>query len=275
MKPEDHDKITGKAIEIYYEHTYSDLSAQLLMNYYKVKGAASQEDKSPLYSRATNWHFFKQNEKLQPTNLLLFKVRPTSEYRVNKLRQELEENTEKLRVTVIGRILHHIQDMSTPTHTVPVYHGPIVKDSFEDYSMKNTESELKTIDINIQEFDELKAETIHDINSIYTNAAHETLNYLYDDPSSEFEFDNGEKAGWDLFWKRYSESSDDCAKNSGFGCYGPLGKQYGNTVVQLNGTTRKIDSEVYKKLHRWVLRKQLLDSLRTFISIESQQLNNY
>ncbi len=269
MKPEDHDKITGKAIEIYCEHTNSDFSAQLLMNFHKVKGGAYLEDKSPLFTRITNWHFFKQNKQLQPINLFLFKLNPTSELRVKKLELELNNNTAKQGEKLIGRILHHIQDMSTPAHIVPVYHGLLVKDSFEDYSKKNTETELKTIYIDTQEFEELHTENINDIMSIYNNAAHETLSYLYNDQSSGFELDHGEQAGWDLFWKRFSNSSSNCAKANGFGCYGPLGKQYGNTEVELNGKIRKIDSEVYRSLHRWVLHKQIKDSLKMFIAVES------
>ena len=34
---------------------------------------------------------------------------------------------------LVGRILHHVQDMSTPSHVVPVYHGLVVKDRFETH----------------------------------------------------------------------------------------------------------------------------------------------
>jgi len=34
---------------------------------------------------------------------------------------------------VSGRLTHHIQDMSTPSHVVPVYHGPGLKDEYENF----------------------------------------------------------------------------------------------------------------------------------------------
>ena len=252
----------------------------------KVMDGAEEADTSPILTRITNWHFFKQNEYLVPTTvyyayLIPLPVTPTSdsilEYRLNKLVHELEKDVPKNLEKLTGRIMHHVQDMNTPAHVVPVYHGVKLKDCFEGYSSKHIESELTSIDITEDEYDALCSENNSDVLLIYNLAARNTLHYLYDDPSGQFEIHNSDKSlqiGWKLFWKRFGDDLSDCCKQPfedipGFGCYGPLGEQFGQDPLTLQGENFCIDPRVYKQLHRWVLREQIINSLRTLIAIDS------
>lgn len=283
MKPQDHVKITRKAIEIYHRYAQSDFSQLLFENSSKVERGSDLEDLFPLHARISNWHFFKQNTILRPTTVYYLPIIPTSEVvlqrRIDKLKSVLELDSPARIGKLIGRVLHHIQDMSTPAHVVPVYHGLKQHDSFEDYSyLKGKHDraalELQTIDISAQEYAVIHSECNNDIMSIYTAAAHETLRHLYDDPTGVFRLADGTAAGWDLFWIRYSDDMTDCkirpnTSVPGFGCYGQLGEDYGNTTVDLDGVRHEIDPEEYKGLHRWVLRKQIIDSLKTLLAIDS------
>jgi len=271
MKPDDHRRITQKSIQIYHKHAKTSLSTLLVNNTKKVELGAKQEDTTPPYTRITNWHFYKQNKKLQPTTVYFLKiiplpVIPTSEHRISDLISRMKARPTKSQAKLIGRILHHIQDMSTPAHVVPIYHGPKLHDSFEDYSVKYSDSELLNIDIDTHEYESLCSENNSNIMSIYTNAANETLHYLYDNPKNTFEFKNGAQGVWDMFWKRCSDDTMDCIthpydKVQGFGCYGPYGQKF--------GISDDIGPDVYKKMHRWILRKQIIDSLRALIAIDS------
>ena len=55
----------------------------------------------------------------------------------------------------------------------------------------------------------------------------------------------------------------------GFGCYGPFGEKYGEASVELHGKSYRVDSGIYRQLHRWVLREQIVDSLRTLIAVDA------
>ena len=286
MKAKDHVQLTRKALEVFADLSQDNFSATLLKNRHEVEIGAEREDFSPLYTRITNWHFYKQNEHLCPgvvyyLTFLPLKVKPTSEIiltqRIGELLQILHAESPKRLGRAIGRILHHIQDMSSPAHVVPVYHDPHLQDSFEEYSCRNIATKLKSIDITKKDLDGIYAEKQANIFQIYYNAANSTLKYLYEDHDSRFSLDcegEGLEMGWDVFWKRAGDIRDDCWRQPykalpGFGCYGPLGGNYGDATVSLKGKACRIDPETYKKLYRWVVRKQIFDSLRTLIAVES------
>jgi len=277
--------LTAKAIKIFADYCRSDFAALLQRRTKEVEEGAGKEDISPLYTRITNWHFFKENHKLRPKiifygNIIPLRVTPTSEIILKgRIEQFLQLNSPGRQAVLLGRILHHVQDMSTPAHAVPVYHGPLLKDSFENYSTANIKAELQSLAITRAEYDALCAGNKSDIMAIYTNAGHKTLRQLYDNPCSRFEI-RGEgneikEIGWDLFWRRSGAEGDGCAqkpfsKIPGFGCYGPLAEQFGKSWLELSGKSYRIDPEVYRQLHSWVLREQVIDSLRTLIFIESR-----
>ena len=286
MKAKDHVQLTRKTLEVFDELSQDDFSAELLKTRHEVEIGAEREDFSPLYTRITNWHFYKQNEHLCPgvvyfLTFLPLKVTPTSELiltqRIGELLQILHTGSPRRLGRAIGRILHHIQDMSSPAHVVPVYHDPQLQDSFEEYSCRNIAPTLKSIDITRKDLDGIHAEKQANIFQIYCNAANTTLKYLFEDHESRFTLNSESevlKMGWDLFWKRANDVRDDCWRQPykalpGFGCYGPLGGNYGDATVDLKGKVCRIDPETFRKLYRWVVRKQLIDSLRTLIAVKS------
>lgn len=284
MKASDHRKVTRKAVQIFDDFAQTQFSAMLLKNVHQVAYGADKEDTLLPHTRATNWHFFKQNELLQPAIVWFgyffpLPVTPTSDRvlrrRIRQLQAGFKADSPGKKSKRVGRVLHHVQDMSTPAHVVPVYHGPEVRDSFEDYSPIHIVAELAEIEVTKTAYTQLCAEQNTDILAIYKQAAHNALHHLYDDPAAQFEINDGVKTqsgGWDLFWKPFGDTTHGCAKPPykrlpGFGCYGPLGQAYGKEAVKLEGKPCIIRPEVYRKLHGWVLREQVLNSLRTLMAI--------
>lgn len=100
----------------------------------------------------------------------------TSENILNKRIKEFEELVEKnsfKRYNKFGRILHHIQDMSTPSHVLPIYHGPKfplylspkkIEDYFETFMCKNNDNiTLKNVHIPLSDNSD------NNINSFFSN----------------------------------------------------------------------------------------------------------
>ena len=103
--------------------------------------------------------------------------------------------------------MHHIQDHSTPSHAVPIYHGPGLLDQFEVYgetyawqievlNNSGTGSRL-TLSITDEEIVEVAQPITMNtadegfINDLYENTAQETLSYIHDNHIEIFQ--NGEQ----------------------------------------------------------------------------------
>lgn len=285
MKAADHRRLTRKAIELFHIFTGSELSAYLVQNSGLVEQGAEDADYHPFATRITHWHFYPENNALRPKTFYLggivpLPVTPTSqhilEFRVKELRQEFEKDHPFRVEELIGRILHHIQDMSTPAHVVPVYHGPKLKDSFEEYSLRHSEAILEDIVFDVAEYHALKADQQEDILAIYHAAARETLRLLYDEPEERFYIlADGEElvGGWRKFWLRYAEAGNQCAQPpldgyQGFGCYGLFGQHFGETRLEHEGVSYQLDPVHYQRLHRRLLNKQVIDSVHALMLID-------
>ncbi len=214
-----HKTITRLAIDLCQKHLLEDVLDC------KQKDAIIQgsedEDEKDLYLRATNWHFYKSNDKIPARKWFLLKI--TSENildkRIKKFEGLVEKNSFK-RYNKFGRILHHIQDMSTPSHVLPIYHGPKfplylspkkIEDHFETFMYKNDDN-ITLEDVHIPSSDN----NINSFFQIYDNAAHEMLEML----KNGFYIDSkhSQKLPYSLFWKCHTE--EEFSKIKGFGVYG-------------------------------------------------------
>jgi len=86
-------------------------------------------------ARALNWHFYRREGSPIPERTRWLRMRPTSEHifaaHLAKMQSYAVDDPRRYRY--LGRIVHHIQDMSTPSHVRPVYHDPLVHDHFESF----------------------------------------------------------------------------------------------------------------------------------------------
>ncbi|QUE91514.1 hypothetical protein [Pseudomonas sp. SCA2728.1_7] len=77
--------------------------------------------------RATNWHFYNRNKKLEPFWFANRSLDVIFSKRIEKLNELLAEpDADPVAVyEQAGRVLHYIQDMSVPGHVVPAYHAKL------------------------------------------------------------------------------------------------------------------------------------------------------
>ena len=281
MNPCDHIKLTKKAIELYLSHADSKHS-RLFGDYQRVLWWGSvKEDIYPFHVRLTHWHFFPENAALQPRKTKVlgreFTRYPTSnricERRVKQLEREIARGKSKGVFELIGRILHHVQDMSTPAHVAPVYHGPLAPDSYESYSKKHIKDRLGSVDVSSHRFEALRSELRGSVD-LYDKCARATLDYLYHS-GREFpcSVDGGAiQAGWDMFWARSSDKDGDRAVmgHKGFGRYGALGKHFGKTRVEADGKAYQVAPDVFQTLHQDLVQKAVEDSLQVLMFAEAR-----
>lgn len=172
MKGEAHKFITEKVLK-YFAEEFQFSENEI----YWIARGTNMEDYMPLTSRLFKWHFYRSNSFIKKH--IGLGVNPTSETRLKTLIARIkwpwgDEN----KAEMLGNIIHHIQDMSTPTHVVPIYHGPDLKspklkilDPYEEYMMDKIKEMdfLSTIDQSI---------TPRDWFDIYDSTAKLSLEYL-------------------------------------------------------------------------------------------------
>jgi hypothetical protein len=181
-----------------------------------IQGADDEDTTEPV-NRATNWHFYRaKNSTIPKRTRLLFKT--TSEDILNKRIDSMSDsdtNSEAF-YNYLGRIIHHIQDMSTPSHVMPIYHGPkvplklgwgMIDDHFESFMEKN-DSQISAEDVDTP----ISIDDIKDYEDIYKKAADDMLQNIL--KVEEVIADRP----YSLFWKHCTE--EEYSKVKGFGVYG-------------------------------------------------------
>ncbi len=289
MKVSDHMDITNYAVDLYWMFSPTELADKFKFNVDDIQEGARSIRNGALDAGARNLHYFNHNNRFEPKKVKLFgafhiyTLYPTAEHILKKYVQELSRNISegisKYTFILIGKILHLVQDMSSPAHVIPVYHSHKMRDSFEVRLNSRMGFYLSNFNINQDRFNRVCEPTSNDmcIEHIYRNAALTTLERIHKS-NSEFRVEiNGEsrRVGWDLFWK-YDEQSDIgfCKKREikidGFGCYGPLGKFFGKEQIQVRNNKYKVNNSVYDDLCNYVVRKSIEDSLRVLVCVDNQ-----
>ena len=296
MKAKVHKKITRKALELFLR--YSDDAEKTRFEIYRddiVQGSV-EADYFPLSDRATNWHFYKENSLLEPTKIGAIKVYPTSDVILAKRLSQFRENIAMARKLEVlgddaredafeyaGRVLHHIQDTSTPSHVTPIYHGPdfpfnqvdgalIVPDYFEDYTAKSGRLNrlIDLLDLSQEDFEGLRSELPDSVMSLYETAATESLDLLFEDiPTSFIEgVVDGEVTPIPLsmFWQR-NEQAPANGRIKGFGTFGPLHRFFANPdqTIEVDGKRYAVSEAALDKLCQTLFEKMLRDSVQALI----------
>ena len=129
MKPAVHKRLTEVAIALCGER----LSSEMRSFASEIAKGSVYEDNVSL-ERLFNWHFYRSADSTIPRRFYGF-MRPTSEHILLKHIQKMLRHgkKERERYEQLGRVLHHIQDMSTPSHVLAIYHDPATIDQFEAF----------------------------------------------------------------------------------------------------------------------------------------------
>lgn len=277
MKKEDHQRITRSAINAYLDRCSGVLFKSVLEKY-GIKIVRATETEDVWYSnwdRPFHWHFYKHKDNPNPDHFhyLGSKMTVYSHHVFNQHVDEFSKNLTalasydrtispdnhsftlalKAMFESVGGMLHHIQDMSTPSHVVPVFHGTpapgefkAVGDQFETFSADNIEKYLEKC-FSQEDLDAAVAAGSGDdsFNKIYETAAEDTLRFLR---TAKFTATIGTIRNTDvpcsLFWQEYDYARDPLRgkETAGFGQYGPLEKFFGKKNLQKTDDSRIIDA---------------------------------
>ncbi len=290
MHKNDHKKITDFTINN-FKSIFSKKFQQVLTKKnnkkdYFISYAAVIEDEG-FFKRIKNWHFYKsENSKyLNPFCSLLGKEYPSSRKIMMEYIDKLATSKDNINDTLIlaGRIIHHIQDMSTPAHVVPIYHGlsshpidfPRKKDGFEKFSKDNIDYYLSNlskeiINTNIQN---------HSINSditlieLYDNVANKTLDYLNSDSVNfNITIDSQlEKVSSTLFWIPFDIKDIKNKKTDGWGKYGILNDKFGKTTtVTIDKKEYKICFKDYEHIYIHFITQMVTDTLAVLMYLDKK-----
>ncbi len=214
---QDHRALTEAAIDA---ATASGAAPGLAEHRGAVVHGATAEDLN-LHVKWTGWHHF-----YRPEGRLGSAVRRGSDARVAALWEDALEAARQGDVARAwdraGHLAHHLQDMASPPHVVPVNHG--LTDRFEGYGVRGALSRLPPREVApLSGADAQHALALETLAAVRTEVLHT---------------DDGAPLPWSAFW-----SEPDAAVPGAFGVYGPVGNAFGLREVRWEGRTRRIPPE--------------------------------
>jgi hypothetical protein len=271
----------------------TELAEEFKRNIKKIQEGARLIKNGAFQQGSRTLHFFNRKNRFKPRDIKLFgslplyTIYPTSEHSlrnyIQQLKDEISQGVSENRYILIGKILHIVQDMSSPANVVPVYRSPRSGDSFEDRLNSKMGLYLSHFNFNQDRFNRVCECSVGEdcLEYIYQDAAQKTLDRITKS-DSEFSVEvNGEtiKAGWDLFWEDDDPTTSffyKCKLNSikGFGRYGPLGRHFGQERVDISKNRYVVNNRIYDDLCNFFVKKSIEDSLRVLVCIDNR-LNNY
>ena len=294
MKPSDHKKITQFTFD-QYNDLFSDAFRALPKTFttQTVQATADEDEKKPL-KRFTNWHFYKSGEnphkesfrccffiRINLYSHLIYQehidtlndiVTPQG----NRSPASLSQEQLATLARAFGGIIHHVQDMSTPSHVTPIYHGPWWgpgkfkkrQDHFEDFSQRyNTAHPLNHNGI-LQIPDNIPDLFPNDLDfmTIYHQTAEATRQYLRTTTFPATRNNIPEEMPLTAFWQEYDFDTDPESANetAGFGQYGPWENCFGErkTSRTLDGVQWTIAFDTYQFIYFELISKMIADTLR-------------
>ena len=284
MRIEDHMEITNYAVDLYWMFSSTEMAEKYKENVKEIQEGARSAGSRVMQSGARNLHYYNRGNRLKPRKVKLFGIiplytlYPSSEHclrdYIDELHLQMAQGMSENTYVLIGKILHLVQDLSSPTHITPVFHGFKSRDSFEERLNSRIKLYLGNYTLSQDGFNKIchEQERHHEpqcIEWIYQDAAYRTIDFI-SDKKSQFEVKiDGEitQSGWHLFWMNHEHVQFDPIygnkpKLHGFGSYGPLGKHFGQERITAFRKKYEIPQHVYERLSHFVVRKSIDDSIR-------------
>ncbi|MDX2019891.1 MAG: hypothetical protein SF187_06600 [Deltaproteobacteria bacterium] len=146
-----------------------------------------------------------------------------------------ESNDPGLAYALVGAAIHYLQDVTVPSHVIPIFHPGIFDwhDEFDEYPVQ---SELVKADATTC------AQWLSDQRSLGTilqDTAQDTLDSLHG-PTNAFQ---GRLLSWEMFWKPGVDVD-------GFGKYGCFGDNFGSADLSCAGKAFRMSSHLYAAFAR-------------------------
>jgi hypothetical protein len=256
FKPkEQHDPISRQALSIYQACTGRVIPEALSKVF--IEKVVAEDDAS--IERLTNWHFYNNGNRIGRYYLFFYgandKTFQKLLIKLDRLLALREPSPEEI-YKVAGRIAHHIQDMSTPPHVVPIYHYK--GDKFENYTPSSVSGE------NISEFCKVLNGPVTAPGDLFEQAAQDTLKAIV----GPVVFDSGktiENETWMKFW-----GGTDDNHLAGFKTYGAYGNVFGMIPPCANQICRLYDKNTYDRFFNECYMRAVMDTVRLLLFIDQR-----
>lgn len=218
-------------------------------------GANLEEDINLIRKWLHYSHYYNPNKTLDM-------LRADSSVTVRDAENELlrTDRTDTLSTArLLGRIVHHIQDMWVPAHVVPVRHG--ANDGFEVFSAPIAAEDRESILCDWAHF-----AVPESVVTLHRNAALSSIQAL-DQPLTLVKNGAETSFNWaDAFWK--PSPTDD----ESFGAYGALGNHFGETDFSIGDDEYEISQDRFADFKSQRLRSAV-DSSRLVLLWWQRRLN--
>jgi len=254
FEPQTHAMFCRDAARIYQACTGHVVSTEWIARL--TEGSVHEDDLS--LERVLNWHFYNNDGKIGKYWKYFFYCHGSNE-RIFKRRLETLDRliAEKKSLpeiyTMAGRIVHHIQDMSSPPHVMPIYH--VGSDRFDKYK-----SASGTLDAEI--CSEMQAGAHHPLD-LLENAAQNTLKAV----NRSVVFD-GQKTFENETWLKFWGGPED-ENLVGFRTYGLYGNVFGESPCN-SGICLLYNKRVYDDFFGECSRRAITDTVRFLMYLDER-----
>lgn len=254
-----HIEMSKTAVRLYTELYPVDALNNYELTSIFIETSAREDDITFSLQRAFNWHFYDPGSRLGRS---WWGASRSNTERFAGLAEDLvvqPANEPGKIYEYAGRLAHHIQDMSSPPHAVPVYHT--TKDPFDKYATET----IFSVRPSQASLEALKAErkdiSIDLLKSILKTAADRTI-----DKVSKPVIYNGNEAAadWTGFWRHHELTGQECREEpkTGFGCYGK------NVFGEASDNFTK---EIYLQFYKTQVSYAIEDTLRLLIMLQDMK----
>lgn len=257
FEPDKHKEFSHRAIEGYQACTGRSIPSPYI--YAFARGSAREDD--PTFHRALNWHFYNRDKKIghywkfflycNGSNELIYNERLEALVKMIARKKPLEDIYEQA-----GRVAHHIQEMSSPSHVAPIYH--VYEDRFDIYAP-----------VNLPVFDEMTiCEDLkghrYKPSELLEQAAQRTLKAT----ESPVIFGDGKTVEGEI-WMNFWGGPED-QDLAGFKTYGKYGNVFGKTPPCRSESCGAYDKTVYDRFYHECYRRAAQDTMRLLIYLDQE-----
>lgn len=257
FEPAKHGEFARRAAEVYQTCT----GRAITPGYISAFAEGSVHEDNPTLSRVLNWHFYNRDKKIGHYWKYFLYCDGSNEHIFNERLNALKDmiNAKKPLKDIYemaGRIAHHIQEMSSPPHVVPIYH--VYDDRFDTYEP-----------VNLPVFDSLTIckdlkDSIHKPPELLEQASQHTLKIIEGTiESGDGKIIEGET--WINFW-----GGPEDQELAGFKTYGKYGNVFGENPPCKNESCGAFNRGVYDRFYNECYRRAVTDTVRLLIYLDQE-----
>lgn len=255
MQPKTHEALSRDAAALYRTCSGQAMSKELAAAF--AKGAVDEDEIG--LTRARNWHFYNNGGKIGKYRILFLHCNGSNGHifneRLKTLNKMIVSKTSPRDIYALaGRAAHHIQDMSSPPHVMPIYHTTGDRfDSYKPAPISAPDAASLCIDIK---------GTACGPPELLELAAQNTLKAV----AEPVVFSCGkivENETWMKFW-----GGPDDKERPGFKLYGEYGNNFGTIPSCKNNICHLYDKNTFDRFYSGCYTRAVVDTIRLLMYLD-------